>query len=588
MLWQSNLYSVPLLVGAALLIIFALVAWRRDSTLAVTLFFIYALFNAGLLIAYALELQAADLQLKLFWVKIQHIFFCIPVIWLLFLTKYLGMTHWLRPAIVSLLFFIPAVQALAAWTNDFHHLYWFSEAVVNSGGVFVLSLQYGPLFLLGMSYLYLITILTIVLTLWALLRHPVTYHGQVFLLGSGVLLPALANLFTIGGLTYILNFDLTPFGFAAACIPVGMNLFRQNLFDIIPAAYGKVVQSMTDAILVLNTEHVVVTLNPAAEQLVNMRMIEASGKTIGEVFPQAQHLLASDHSTDDTQRELVKMHGNRVFDLRISRIINRSGKLTGRVIVLRDVTERIEAEETIRKYAEELESRNSELGAFNYTVAHDLKGPIGIILGYIHILRHQESVSASATRYLQKIEVSARNMENMITGLLLLAQLHNISEVASPVDMVAAAQAALERYQGEIHERGIRIHIAENMPTAYGHEVWLTEVFANLIGNAIKYIGKTNLDPRITVYSDQHEAGVRYIVQDNGVGIAPENQKKLFEMFTRFNKEEAGGAGLGLSITRRIIRRLNGDIGVSSDTEAGSSFWFSLPTPETLNHLTQD
>ena len=581
MLWQSNLYAIPLLVGAALLIIFALLAWRRDSTLAVTVFFVYALFNAGLMIAYAMELLAANLQIMLFWVKIQHIFFCIPVIWLLFLMIYTGAKRWLRPSIIGLLFLIPVIQALAAWSNDFHHLYWLNAQAINSGGVWVLSLDYGPLFIIGMTYLYLITIIAIIFTIYTVLLHPITYRGQIVLLLSGALLPVLSNLLTLSGLTNVLHFDLTPFGFALVCAPVGWNLFRQNLFDIIPAAYGKIVQSMNDAIFVLNPEHVIVTLNPAAEHLSHLPVVEASGKNIADVLPQVQSLLQSDERLDDTQHDLLMVDDNRSFDLRISRITTRSGKLTGRVIVLRDVTERIEDEEIIRKYAEELESRNSELGAFNHTIAHDLKAPIGIILGYIHILRNHENIPPDqAAKYLQKIEASARNMENMVSGLLMLAQLHNISDMMTSVNMVETAQTAAERFQAEIQERGIQIDIAQNMPPAAGHEVWITEVFANLIGNAIKYIGKDNPEPCIRVYSDQNHDSTRYIVQDNGIGIALENQDSLFEMFTRFHTEEAGGAGLGLSITRRIVGRLNGEMGVISAPDAGSSFWFTLPNAE--------
>lgn len=116
-----------------------------------------------------------------------------------------------------------------------------------------------------------------------------------------------------------------------------------------------------------------------------------------------------------------------------------------------------------------------------------------------------------------------------------------------------------------------------DFPTVLGNAAWLEEVFANLVDNAIKYIGEQNPEPRIVIRGQQEGTHARYEVSDNGRGIQPEDLPKLFEMFTRFHNREAKGSGLGLSIVRRIIGRLGGEIGVESEPGAGSAFWFTLP-----------
>jgi two-component system sensor histidine kinase/response regulator len=142
--------------------------------------------------------------------------------------------------------------------------------------------------------------------------------------------------------------------------------------------------------------------------------------------------------------------------------------------------------------------------------------------------------------------------------------------------MGMVAQAALQRFKAELGA-GITVDLSPDLPLALGYGPWLEEVFANLIGNAIKYIGKQNPAPRIAIRGSLHAGLAYYAVQDNGIGIQPEDQARLFEMFTRFHHDQATGLGLGLSIVQRIVVKLNGTLGVESTPGQGSTFWFALP-----------
>lgn len=239
--------------------------------------------------------------------------------------------------------------------------------------------------------------------------------------------------------------------------------------------------------------------------------------------------------------------------------------------------------ESIHHHATELEARNVELDAFTYTVAHDLKAPLHIILGFANLLTtdYADEVSDEAHDHLCLIEGYAHRMNKMIENLLTLAHLREAEEAVEEVAIAPVVQAALERLKGRVDDRAVTIEVADNLPPALGYGPWLEEVFANLIDNAIKYIGKDNPEPRIAIQGifqeDNHT--VRYEVEDNGTGIQPDNIERLFEMFTRFHTGEIGGSGLGLSIVRRIITKLNGEVGVESVPGEGSTFWFTLPAP---------
>lgn len=249
------------------------------------------------------------------------------------------------------------------------------------------------------------------------------------------------------------------------------------------------------------------------------------------------------------------------------------------LIVVDDVTELKEAEEAARAYAAELELRNAELDAFSHTVAHDLRGPLNRIVGHAEFIRlfGEDELSPQTSEFLERIEEAAYNMSEMIQGLLLLAQLRDAAEVVEPVNVSERIEAAVKRVQSDMSERGVHLEVVRPIPDALGYGPWLEEVFANLASNAVKYIGRNNADPRITIRAATQEATVRYEVVDNGVGIAPEDQPRLFDMLTRFHKDQASGTGIGLSIVQRIVDKLDGNLGVESEPGRGSTFWFTLP-----------
>jgi signal transduction histidine kinase len=231
----------------------------------------------------------------------------------------------------------------------------------------------------------------------------------------------------------------------------------------------------------------------------------------------------------------------------------------------------------------ELKARNEELDAFSHTVAHDLKAPLAALSGYLELLTAdlQDDLSADHRQMLERARISASRQNQIIESLLMLAQLRQTDLPLGPVYPRQIVAIAADRFRDQIEARGIDVKIAASMPPVVGYGPWLEEVFANLIANAVKYIGKKNASPTITVEARMlNDVVVRFEVIDNGLGITVEDQKNLFEMFSRHHTQEAGGLGLGLSIVNRVIARLDGQLGVESEEGQGSTFWFTLPLAE--------
>jgi len=237
--------------------------------------------------------------------------------------------------------------------------------------------------------------------------------------------------------------------------------------------------------------------------------------------------------------------------------------------------------QSIQSQAKELEIANRELEAFSHTVAHDLKAPLQVSVGYASVLQAEYAsvIDEDGQSILAEIKAAGFRMSSMIESLLLLAKLRDVQETLTTVEMRPVVDGALARFPDRIKERGIAVEVMPDLPPALGYGPWLEEVFANLIGNAIKYMNTDNPAPRISVRGRRIGSMARYEIEDNGLGIPLEAQERLFEQFSRFHTGHVEGFGLGLSIVLRIITRLNGQIGVVSAPGQGSTFWFALPVP---------
>ncbi len=228
-----------------------------------------------------------------------------------------------------------------------------------------------------------------------------------------------------------------------------------------------------------------------------------------------------------------------------------------------------------------IQVRTAELEAYAHTVAHDLKNPMTVVLSYAALLGEEwQAMSVDEiAQALSFIEQSSSKMCNIIDELLLLATVQKQVEVRiTALAMDRIVDEARQRLANLIYDQQAEIQVPTDWPVAVGHELWVEEVWVNYLSNALKYGGPT---PRIVLGADAPPGEqVRFWIRDNGPGIPPEKQALLFTEFTRLGDLRAQGHGLGLSIVRRIIDRLGGQVGAESWLGAGSLFWFTLPAAE--------
>ncbi len=233
-----------------------------------------------------------------------------------------------------------------------------------------------------------------------------------------------------------------------------------------------------------------------------------------------------------------------------------------------------------RQLQDEIVARDKligELDAYAHTVAHDLKNPLTVLVGYSELLekRHTQLSDEQLERNLHSISVSARRMTSIINELLLLASVRQVNEVQlAPLDMGHVVGEVQARLQDMLVRAEAQIEAPEAWPTAVGYGPWVEEIWVNYVSNAVKYGGAP---PQICLGATQREDCVCFWVRDNGPGIPPEQLNRLFTPFERLNQAHAEGHGLGLSIVQRIAEKLNGAVEVHSTVGEGSVFGFTLP-----------
>jgi signal transduction histidine kinase len=277
-----------------------------------------------------------------------------------------------------------------------------------------------------------------------------------------------------------------------------------------------------------------------------------------------QHELteAADASNDRLQKEIVvRKRTEETLHRAQAELSDHAGELEGLV-----------AERT-----SELTSTNQQLEAFVYSIAHDLRAPLRAMQGFSELLMEEagQTLSDAGKGYANRISKSAQFMDALLCDLLAFSRVSQRRVELQAVSLESVVTAVTSRLQATIHEKNARVECPGPWPNVLAHESTLSQVVFNLASNALKF-SRPGVPPLVWLRTEERAQLIRVWVEDNGVGIAPAHQEQIFRLFTRLNGEKYPGTGIGLAIVQKGVERMGGSVGVESEPQHGSHFWFEL------------
>jgi PAS domain S-box-containing protein len=281
--------------------------------------------------------------------------------------------------------------------------------------------------------------------------------------------------------------------------------------------------------------------------------------------------------------------GRRVLHLSARPLRQRTGTPDRILVILEDVSDQELAREQMRKMNDELEQRVAartdalrrsyeQMESFCYSIAHDLRAPLRSMSGFSELLARElgPELRPEAKDYAERIQQSAARMDNLINDLLQYGRLNTIDLPVQEVDLEKIYADVRNQLAPDIEQRRAVVVKKGPLPRVFGNRVVLQVALSNLLGNAMRFVAP-GTRPKVILRPEMRQEYLRLWIEDNGIGIAPENLGKIFGVFQRLHKPETyPGTGIGLALVSKGIERIGGRVGVESEVGRGSKFWMEV------------
>ena len=372
-------YIIALVIAAVLCVALGVMGWRRRSKPGGIAFVMLMAGASVWALFYALEIGDPTLAGKTVWAQIQYLgITTVPVGWFLFVRGYTGTSRKNFGKVLALCLVIPLITIILAATNSFHGLVWSSLTLHTSGGFVALAVTFGAWFWVHAAYSYALLIVGTVVLIRQVVRYPDLYRKQAGLLVLAALAPWISNALFISGIRPAGYLDLTPIAFTVTGIAMTFSTYRfrfMSLFPaLVPAARSQVIEKMKDGVLVLDIDNRVITINPAASLMLDVSQAEAKGRSLTGLLGDSATAILAAGGSDEARVEVTlgEESARRHYDV-VSSSLGLSKRVgLGRLLVLRDITERRRAVEVLRQ--SELRYRSLFDNANDLILTFDVEG----------------------------------------------------------------------------------------------------------------------------------------------------------------------------------------------------------------------
>jgi signal transduction histidine kinase/ActR/RegA family two-component response regulator len=571
--WQIT----ALLISSVFELVMLFLVRSRLRTLTAGPFCLALLFNALWAFGYAIELMVPTLEDKLLVFQIRCSFLCF------YAPAWLEMVHrmtlgrslirgWVTPAV----FLVPVVTLVLLWFPGpgqnplLRHTFWLDTA----GGLPVLRNTWGPWGVIYYLYNYAVWAVIFVL-LYPRKKHPAwERRGRlIFLVAACVGWTAdvchLFELTTPAGLNY------APIVFPVTSVLVAFALFRHRLLNLAPVARAALIEQLEDRIMVFDDDGRVVDFNRAAATTLALPKTGVMGRQASDVLGAWPELVALFPGTTNARTE-VKLAGAD-FEASLLAVLDGHDERTrARVLVLRDITRSKENETQLRVAKEAAEAAGQAQSRFLATMSHEIRTPLNGVVGFTQMLK-DTPLGDTQRDYVELIEQSSRSLLVIINDVLdyskIVADQLEIEQVRCQLDVIIDQAGRL--LQPLAAKKGLTLAVrkaAEVPAVVISDPVRLQQILNNLLGNAVKFTESGHI---LLEVGSPGEGHIMFRITDTGIGIAPDQQERIFNPFSQADVSTTrrfGGTGLGLSITRRLCGLMGGSLTLQSQLGRGSIF----------------
>jgi len=336
-----------------------------------------------------------------------------------------------------------------------------------------------------------------------------------------------------------------------------------------------------------------IEVNPAFMEMVGYSQDELLGMTHRDLTPSQFHeqdlrwieLLSEQRRAGPYLKEYRHRDGHTVSVCLNGMLITGNDDRTYAWTMVEDISERLAAEQTLRRQSEELSRSNAELEAFAYVTSHDLRQPLRSISGYVTLLeRHYgDRMDEEGRQFIQFVVDGVKRMDRLIIDVLDYARIGRLTKPMAETALNEVAEEAAFNLRAALEETGGTLNIAADLPRVWADRTEMVRLLQNLTNNALKFRSPERV-PCVSIRSETRNGEMTVVVEDNGIGIAPADSSRIFGIFQRLHgRTEYEGTGIGLAVCKKIVDHHRGRIWVEPAEPFGSRFCFTLGvTPDGL------
>lgn len=581
---KNNYLSMAFFLSMFLLLLIVFIAWKYKKipvAIKLSLIMLATFFYLG---GYAFEVMIPDRKVIQFCLQVENLGIpFIPVLWLILISDCTGFAY-LKKSHYWKLFVIPVLTLIIQQTNDWHYLFYRNFSYLQGSGYTVAYFEKGPWYWIHIIYSYL-SVAACVILLIKYIKENGLYRKEILAFSMAISISWIYYLFYLFNEKKLLNW--TPVGIAIGDIILAFIIYRMNLLKITPIALENVFRFMSEAVIVLDNHDQIVYFNgPAADIIPELKDIKADQNQM-EVFqkyPVINDILCGNLAAE-TRFQLRRNGMLGVYKLKLT-FISKKKLLLGKMLILSDIT-------AIEKSKKDLSITSAQLSALNILkdrlikiVINDIKEPLDMLMNLTELLKSKEIDPIMKKEILNEIQKNINCIYLRIESMLDYFQNKQHNNIYAPMNwkLSLLAKEAVNSVVEKAKKKNISIScfIDDNI-IVYADKEMIDIVLKNLLSNAVKF---TNRNGRVTVTAQREGDYIILSVKDTGIGIDAERIQMLFQDVEADpipGTEGEMGMGLGLLLSRQIIKRNYGDIWVDSTVGKGSDFYISIPAANENN-----